>query len=400
MPESLPDLVARLRATTPALADVPDELGVPTFRTSNEKDAGGAAVVRETPSAWTKAATIGAPGIGDRYPLASVGEILASANPLKLLAEYVTGPGRPRSVQAADPIGIDAFTQGKGPMPLLMGTTEDVGGIRAYHGSPHDFAQFDASKIGTGEGAQAYGHGLYFAEREGTAKAYRDQLADAGKVELYGQEYPVPPWRGDMDPHTRLVRHLGDARSLPSLRDVPDADVVAHVRQNILDEIANPFADKVSAQRELELLDRAAAHPAGITTKPGGKMYEVAIKADPAHFLDWDAPLSAQSPQVQEALQRMRDAGVLGDEFGVATTGEQLMRSKGVIAPEHNLKQAGVPGIKYLDQGSRAAGEGSRNYVVFDDKLIDILRKYGLLAPLAGASVGEALRSAPDPRQQ
>jgi len=31
--------------------------------------------------------------------------------------------------------------------------------IRAYHGSPHDFERFDASKIGTGEGAQAYWHG-------------------------------------------------------------------------------------------------------------------------------------------------------------------------------------------------------------------------------------------------
>ena len=36
--------------------------------------------------------------------------------------------------------------------------------IRAYHGSPHDFERFDTSKIGTGEGAQSYGHGLYFAE--------------------------------------------------------------------------------------------------------------------------------------------------------------------------------------------------------------------------------------------
>ena len=36
------------------------------------------------------------------------------------------------------------------------------GGIRAYHGSPYDFPAFDISKIGTGEGAQAYGHGLYF----------------------------------------------------------------------------------------------------------------------------------------------------------------------------------------------------------------------------------------------
>ena len=37
-------------------------------------------------------------------------------------------------------------------------------GIRAYHSSPHDFDKFDLAKIGTGEGAQVYGHGLYFAE--------------------------------------------------------------------------------------------------------------------------------------------------------------------------------------------------------------------------------------------
>src|SRR5258706_8248564 len=35
------------------------------------------------------------------------------------------------------------------------------GPITAYHGSPHDFDRFDLSRIGTGEGAQAYGHGLY-----------------------------------------------------------------------------------------------------------------------------------------------------------------------------------------------------------------------------------------------
>src|SRR6188768_661108 len=52
-------------------------------------------------------------------------------------------------------------------------------GIKAYHGSPHDFERFDSSKIGTGEGAQAYGHGLYFAEREGVAKDYRDKLSGA-----------------------------------------------------------------------------------------------------------------------------------------------------------------------------------------------------------------------------
>jgi len=50
-------------------------------------------------------------------------------------------------------------------------------GIDAYHGSPHGFEQFDSSKIGTGEGAQAYGHGLYFAEHEPIARGYRDNLS-------------------------------------------------------------------------------------------------------------------------------------------------------------------------------------------------------------------------------
>ena len=45
-------------------------------------------------------------------------------------------------------------------------------GIRAYHGSPYSFDEFSTSQIGTGEGAQAYGRGLYFADREKTAKSY------------------------------------------------------------------------------------------------------------------------------------------------------------------------------------------------------------------------------------
>lgn len=47
--------------------------------------------------------------------------------------------------------------------------------IKAYHGSPHDFDKFDLSKIGTGEGSQAYGHGLYFAEHPGVAMAYKQE---------------------------------------------------------------------------------------------------------------------------------------------------------------------------------------------------------------------------------
>src|SRR5262245_14506058 len=50
------------------------------------------------------------------------------------------------------------------------------GMVGAYHGSPHTFEAFSSEKIGTGEGGQAYGHGLYFAESPGVARYYRDAL--------------------------------------------------------------------------------------------------------------------------------------------------------------------------------------------------------------------------------
>jgi len=54
-----------------------------------------------------------------------------------------------------------------------------------------------------------------------------------------------------------------------------------------------------------------------------------------------------------------------------------------------------VPGIQYLDQGSRAAGAGSRNYVMFDPSKIEILRRYGFLGPLGAAGIGAASDAQP-----
>ena len=43
----------------------------------------------------------------------------------------------------------------------------------AYHGSPHRFDTFSTDNIGTGEGAQAHGWGLYFAGDKETVEGYR-----------------------------------------------------------------------------------------------------------------------------------------------------------------------------------------------------------------------------------
>ena len=56
----------------------------------------------------------------------------------------------------------------------------------------------------------------------------------------------------------------------------------------------------------------------------------------------------------------------------------------GADVASNELKANGIHGIRYLDAGSRAAGDGSRNYVVFDDSLIDIIRKYGIAGLMMG----------------
>lgn len=158
------------------------------------------------------------------------------------------------------------------------------------------------NKIGTGEGAQAYGHGLYFAEKEGVAKQYRDVL------------------------------------SAPRLED-------------------------------------------GDFTTPPGHMYEVRINADPEQFLDWDKPLSQQSEHVSRAASSINPAVSPSHESNYASVinGSGFHRSLGDNGAQA-LRDAGIPGIRYLDQGSRTAGEGSWNYVVFNDKIIDIVKKYGWAA--------------------
>jgi len=240
--------------------------------------------------------------------------------------------------------------------------SKEAAPIRAYHGSPHDFDRFDMSKIGTGEGAQAYGHGLYFAENEGVAKGYRDALTKSG------QEW--------------------GARTLDKAGGDVDAAIAAI--QGKIDRYKAGGADSYAAGQE-EIL-RALQQYKQTGAWSSGKMYEVNIHADPEKFLDWDKPIVEQDAQVQRAANALLDPGWNKGDWN-PTGGMLVGPHRGVEAERRTqiLKDAGIPGVKYLDGGSRSAGDGSRNYVAFDDKIIEILRKYGILAPVAGAgAVGAA----------
>jgi SAM-dependent methyltransferase len=290
--------------------------------------------------------------------------------------------------------------------------------IKAYHGSPHKFDKFDINKIGTGEGAQAYGHGLYFADNENVAKSYRDALSPG--VTLAADNRRLI----DMPEHERQVyNYLYRTGKLPK-------DAIAHFEKEsaaenemmkILGfEDTGPSTYNKYVDFAKSLKDRPFFANKGI-----GHMYEVGINANPEHLLDWDKPLNEQSDAVRQYLRNLdvkpssgfsikdmidtvdaaksdqrlshlvsprgspvnpqgssiyemlaNTRGATDWPISAGADIRQMYRQKGASGASDMLKEAGIPGIKYLDQGSRGAGEGSSNYVVFDPNVIDIMRRY------------------------
>jgi hypothetical protein len=260
-------------------------------------------------------------------------------------------------------------------------------GIRAYHSSPHDFERFDMSKIGTGEGAQVYGHGLYFAENPDIS----------GKGGHYYNQFSRQILR-DPGPEGSAFYGLQQAGG-----DRAKAVESATVARDRLAEMArystgdaNAFAQQKlqNAQARLDLLQSDKIL--------GPKTYEVNINADPSTFLNWDRSLPQQSPFVQSIIEPMISARAGKDwyqDFGRTHQGSDFYRNYSASPSRMSaeLNEAGIPGIKYLDQGSRGSSlaqmpKPTSNYVVFNDKLIDILRKYGIAGAAALPAMGELAR--------
>ena len=64
----------------------------------------------------------------------------------------------------------------------------------AWHGSPYTFDAFTLSKIGSGEGAQAHGWGLYFAQDEIVSRGYKSALQRDSRLVMVidGKKYNQP----------------------------------------------------------------------------------------------------------------------------------------------------------------------------------------------------------------
>lgn len=235
----------------------------------------------------------------------------------------------------------------------------NIGALTAWHGTPHNImGKFDISKVGTGEGAQAYGHGMYFAENPNVARSY----ATTGSYETpadYASHYLA---ESKHDPKA-AIQMLKNEAALYDKKGWDKADIP----KDMIPQIE-------------EALKKGEAR---------SNLYKVDIPdKDIPNMLDWDKPLNQQSKSVQKALAKI-DSDLYspkGMDYDPSELGQMIYSrlkainsAKGSVqadkAASEMLNNMGVKGIRYNDAGSRAAEGGTSNFVVFDPSTVKILEK-------------------------
>lgn len=269
----------------------------------------------------------------------------------------------------------------------------------AYHGSPYKFSKFSLGHMGSGEGAQAYGWGLYFASRKEIADWYREKLADndihSGRLVIDDEEMD---WKAAID------RFFPDPVANKTWKKIGENKAARHSGSYQM----FMRADLMPAIREEMGLSKDEYGRVDFPNNPG-QLYKVEIPEDDVMLL-WDRPLSEQPEKVREGIENIRKyiapdwledtldsrnadfeeltgaemyrvlGKALQDDAIPLNAGEDVERAleegDGKKATSLLLNSEEIKGIKYLDGTSRSQGEGSYNYVIFDDSTIDILETF------------------------
>lgn len=257
---------------------------------------------------------------------------------------------------------------------------------RAWHGSSHDFDKFDLGYIGTGEGAQAHGWGLYFAGNKDISQGYANKLSNpVGEVNVAGIIYSIGRGGGSW-----RVRNIATGELISKMKIVKA--ISALYTEQGKDKALKYLKDKADQTRKfkkiwIDAYDWLKNQEVDDSQWHNGKLYEVEIP-DIDTLLDEQKSLSEQPSKVKKAIldyYRSRPDEYIAPEDETLTgnneTGKEFLkdvifqlRREGSHTPERDasllLNSFGINGITYY--GNR----DGRCYVVFDDKAIQIIDKY------------------------
>ena len=294
-----------------------------------------------------------------------------------------------RARRANDPAGMAMAAAGAIPggklAKLLKGFDPTRLELDVYHGTPHRFpateanplGEFDASKIGTGEGAQAYGHGIYYAENPNVAQSY---TAAGGSTTGVPQSYAAD-----------IVGMMGSKQK-----------AIEHLKR-----IMPPKGEKTFSGESREFIEQTLRDvESGAYKAKQGSLYKADLPDEMIdRMLDWDKPLSEQPAAVRKAFNDLLDETGNYQSSGIGGTGNlsgsdaadlyndlkgmwnenygpddlvNIDAPSASAAVSEFLRRRGIPGIKYADAGSRGqGGSGTRNFVVFpgEEKKVRILER-------------------------
>jgi hypothetical protein len=298
-----------------------------------------------------------------------------------------------------------------------------------WHGAPKDFRKFQLKYRGTGEGgvqagsprAETFtdmiGWGHYMSGRRGIAEEYRDKLSKRIEQQVprlltprgvdFGMDFKrgTPNWYGEALAKGALREAKGDyAEAKDALDQAIEAADEVLSRPLTSDELARHTAHRAKYERAHYMLDwmKNVGVEYVPPEKPEPTLYKLGINAFDHELLDWEKPLSEQSPDVQRAANRVKkqleEQGVLEEVLDTVNadwgdiSGRDFYRyvmrkahdTDAVpelydLSPENAEKAAseyldslGVKGIKYPTQGGYGSGH---NYVIFSDKNVHIAGK-------------------------
>jgi len=331
---------------------------------------------------------------------------LASGEPLTKGKGFATRM-KPETAAAAMTLGPEAIPIGRGAMAAVRATRGlPVGNAIVYHGSPYRFRRFDPTKIGSGEGAQAYGYGHYVSQAPEVAETYRYVHGGGAPIiesvsvgDKIISELSVPSTHGLGLTPSRAISEIpgitkNQAKALSLLEgargDTAKALSLASKRND--DALYSAVKELAPKFKVLKMADADTS------------LYTIDLP-DPAiaRMLDWDKKFSEQPENVQRGIlkywsenpglkyygrpEQMTGEGIYGSVKAASLGpegGARINLNPANQAAAMDLRYQGIPGIRYLDQGSRGAGQGTSNFVVFpgEEDLLRILSvNDGLLAP-------------------
>lgn len=279
------------------------------------------------------------------------------------------GMGAPARGQQATPEQLAAQ---QSVMDTMAGAYNPVG-MTVFHGSPYRFTKFDANKIGSGEGNQVYGHGLYFAEAPAVAEGYQKRLA--GGADPYTYNWQGKQYEGGVggDPVAHVLG-LSYHQSPKVARNIAKQGI-----EGI--KAGEPWALEKGLDYFRQMFDIASQIKKKDIKATQGALYKVDLPDEKiAAMLDWDKPVPDSMREIlSKTMMERFGSGATG------TSGEKLYKeiqknyewsgSKNPALDASNfLQEHGIPGVRYLDAGSRKKG-GTSNFVVFDPNHLTILER-------------------------